>query len=185
VLHLTHSVPLLKFSGKHAEWLPHVDKLIIKMLAHRTPPTCIQANIYAMTQVILPQHNIVQCISSLKHIKILRTVASIMTKTLAAYELGFAQEWLQWHNDETRWRQVSMIDSLIQALKCNGKVKTVAVDIGIIAKNGTVEEQSRALIGSLVDMKVLLQDWCDETALKYPTMPSLLDEIPHPSVKLL
>ncbi len=27
----------------HQEWRPHVDKLIIKMICHRTPPTCIQS----------------------------------------------------------------------------------------------------------------------------------------------
>ena len=25
-------------NGKHAEWLPHVDKLIMEMLVNRTPP---------------------------------------------------------------------------------------------------------------------------------------------------
>ncbi len=27
----------------HQEWKPYVDKLIIEMLCHRTPPTCIQS----------------------------------------------------------------------------------------------------------------------------------------------
>jgi len=27
----------------HQEWRPHVNKLIIEMLCHRTPPTCIQS----------------------------------------------------------------------------------------------------------------------------------------------
>ena len=39
----THTI-----SGGTCEWLPHVDKLIIEMLANRTPPMCIQANIFAM-----------------------------------------------------------------------------------------------------------------------------------------
>ena len=39
-------------TGGHCEWLPHVDKLILEMLANRTPPTCIQANIFDMTRVL-------------------------------------------------------------------------------------------------------------------------------------
>ncbi|KAL3779114.1 hypothetical protein ACHAWO_005927 [Cyclotella atomus] len=82
-----HYVPNKSSGGKHAEWLPHVDKLIMEMLANRTPPTCIQANIYAMAQAIFPDYDIVKEIPSLKHIKNLRTAMYTVAKTLAAYQL--------------------------------------------------------------------------------------------------
>jgi hypothetical protein len=72
-------------SGGHCEWLPHVDTLILEMLANRTPPTCIQANIFAMTRVLHSEIDIVRELPSLKHIKSLRTVLSTITKTMAAY----------------------------------------------------------------------------------------------------
>jgi hypothetical protein len=50
----------------------HADKLIMEMLANRTPPTCIQANLYAMAKVIHPDFNIVTDLPSLKYIKDLR-----------------------------------------------------------------------------------------------------------------
>jgi hypothetical protein len=71
--------------GGHSEWLPHVDKLILEMLANRTPPSCIQANIFAMSRVLQPEQDIVKELPSLNHIKNLRTVLLYCTKTLAAY----------------------------------------------------------------------------------------------------
>ena len=59
----------LPFIGKHAEWLSHVDKLILEMLLNRTPPACIQANIYAMAKNVHPDIDIIQELPSLKHIK--------------------------------------------------------------------------------------------------------------------
>ena len=71
-------------------WMPMVDKLIVKMLANRTPPTCIQSNILAMARVVFPNHNIVKELPSHRYIRYMRTVLSIVTKTLAAYRLGKA-----------------------------------------------------------------------------------------------
>ena len=34
----------------HQEWRPYVDKLIIEMLCHRTPPTCIQSMMVAFSK---------------------------------------------------------------------------------------------------------------------------------------
>jgi hypothetical protein len=108
-----HYVPNKSSGGKHAEWLPHVDKLIMEMLANRTPPTCIQANIYAMAQAIFPDYNIVKEIPSLKHIKNLRTAMYTVAKTLAAYQLGKAKAWRQLHSDETSQRQTSLLNLLM------------------------------------------------------------------------
>jgi hypothetical protein len=77
-------------SGGSCEWLLHVDKLILEMLANCTPPTCIQANIFAMSRVLHLEMDIVRELPSVKHIKSLRTVLSTVTKTLAAYQLGHA-----------------------------------------------------------------------------------------------
>ena len=67
-------------SGGSCEWLPHVDKLILEMLANRTPPTCIQANIFAMSRVLHSEIDIVRELPSVKHIKSLRTVLSTVKK---------------------------------------------------------------------------------------------------------
>jgi uncharacterized membrane protein YkvA (DUF1232 family) len=81
--------------GKHAEWMPHVDKLVIEMLANRTPPSCIQANLYAMAKVIFPNDIIVKELPSLKYIKDLHIPLYTVTKTLAVHHLGNAVNWKQ------------------------------------------------------------------------------------------
>ncbi len=51
------------------EWNPVVDKLILLMLANRTPPTCIQSNILAVADTILPGMNVVEELPCVKRIQ--------------------------------------------------------------------------------------------------------------------
>jgi hypothetical protein len=81
----TYCPTFLTNSGVYTEWLPHVDKLILELLANQTPPSCIQANIFAMSRVIHPEQDIVKDLSSLKHIKNLQTVLLYITNTITAY----------------------------------------------------------------------------------------------------
>ena len=90
--------------GKHAEWLPYVDKLIIEMLANRTPATCVQSNLYAMAKIIMPNFEVFKELPSLRYIINSCTTLWLVTKTLAAYQLGKAKDWKQLHTDETSRR---------------------------------------------------------------------------------
>jgi hypothetical protein len=78
---------------KHSEWLPHVDKLAMEMVANRTLPTCIQACLYAMVKTLSPHYDIVLEFPSLTHIKNLRTTLCEVSKTLACYKLGHVKDW--------------------------------------------------------------------------------------------
>ena len=98
------------------QWKPQVDKLCIEMLANRTPPRCIQANIVAMAHIICPNMKIVEELPSLKHIRHLGTVLSQLTRTLAAKRLGDAKEWKQVHFDETGRRQINITDVVVGIL---------------------------------------------------------------------
>ena len=86
------------------------------MLSNRTPPTCVQANIYAVTKAMFPDFNIVTELPSLKHIKNMRTTLWLVTKTLAAYQIGNAKVLKQLHTDGTSRRQRSLIDVVIGLL---------------------------------------------------------------------
>ena len=97
--YVTSHIPNLNCAGKHAEWLSHVDKLILEMLTNRTPPTCIQANLVAMAELLCPGMDVIKELPSLKHIKNLRTALYTITKTLAAYRLANAKSWKQGHSD--------------------------------------------------------------------------------------
>lgn len=98
------------------QWKPQVDKLCLEMLANRTPPRCIQANIIAMAHTICPHMKIVEELPSLKHIRHLGTVLAQLTRTLAAKRLGDAKEWKQLHSDETGRRQINITNVVVGIL---------------------------------------------------------------------
>ena len=54
--------------GGHMEWMPHVDKCIIEMLANRTQPSCVQANIHVVCKIVHPTREVVQLLPSLRYI---------------------------------------------------------------------------------------------------------------------
>lgn len=165
----------------HAEWLPHVDKLILEMLSNRTPPTCVQANIYAAAKAMFPDFNIVTELPSLKHIKNMRTTLWLVTKTLAAYQIGNAKVLKQLHTDGTSRRQSSLIDVVIGLLSDDNEFKTICLDSAIIAEDGTTEKCARAIIGSFDDSAQLLLKWREEIVLMFPDRLDLLSSVPEPS----
>ena len=166
-------------SGGTCEWLPHVDKLIIEMLANRTPPTCIQANILAMSRVLHSELDIVRELPSVQHIKSMRTVLSTITKTLAAYRLGRATNWKQLHTDETSRHQVSIVNVVISIISADNELRTICMSCSIISKNGTADEQSRAIISAFDESGRLLQEWRDMTCAMYPGDDDLVATIPN------
>ena len=152
------------------------------MLTNRTPPTCIQANLVAMAEVLCHDMNLVKELPSLKHIKNLRTALYTVTKTLAAYRLADAKDWKQVHSDETSRRQTSLLNFLMGLLTQDNKFKAICIDLALISKNGTAPEQSRAVLTALRDCKILLQEWRNTTASMFPDKPELIDLIPDPSL---
>ena len=128
------------------------------MLANRTKPTVLQANISAMSRVLHSELNIVRELPSLKHIKIMRTVLSTVTKTLAAYRLGHARNWRQLHTDETSRRQVLTVNVVISIINNDNQLCTICMSGSIISKDGTADEQSHAIINAFSDCGRLLKE---------------------------
>ena len=117
------------------------------MRSHRTPPTCIQANIYAMSCWLFPNPNVVIELQSLKHIKNLRTMLCLVTKSLAAYSLVKAKEWKQMHNDEKSRRHASLTSIVMGIITEDNKFRTIYVSGSIIVEDGTDDEQACSIIG--------------------------------------
>jgi hypothetical protein len=61
----------------------------------------VQANIYAVAKPLFPDIDTVKELPSLKHTKNLQTTLWLVTKTLAAYQIGNAKVPEQLHNDGT------------------------------------------------------------------------------------
>ena len=116
---------------------------------------------------------------SLKHIKTLRTVLVIITKTMAAYRLGHARNWKQLHTDETLRRQISIVNVVISIINDDNELCTICMSGSIISKDGIADEQSRAIISAFNDSGHLLQEWQDMTSVMYPGEDELLAAIPN------
>jgi hypothetical protein len=63
----------------------------------------------------------------------------------------------------------------------NDKIRAICLDLAIVSKDSTAEEQARAVIGVFGELATLLQDWRDTTLELFPNQPELLDAIPDPS----
>ena len=122
------------------EWSPQNDKINMEMVANLTPPTCIQTNIFSMACVMNPSFDVVQELPFLKYIDGIRSVLLCTVKTLSAFQLG--------HTDETACHQISLINVIIFILNNDGNLKSICFSGFIIAKDGTAEEQSQAIVAS-------------------------------------
>ena len=87
-----HWVRNIGKKGGHMEWLPHVDKCILELLANQTQPSCVQANMLVMANVIHPTYDVVKELPSLRYIQRSRAVLLWVTKTLAAARIGGAKK---------------------------------------------------------------------------------------------
>ena len=57
-------VKIVGKKGGTIQCWPHVDKLVLEMLANRTKPICVQANILVCAKVIHPNWEVVKELSS-------------------------------------------------------------------------------------------------------------------------
>ena len=160
-------------AGAHAEWPYYVDKLILEMHFNMTPPSCIQASIYATARALFPFHYVVMELPSLKHIKNMRTVQALVTKCLAADQIAKAKEWKQLHTDETTRRQYSIVNAVTGVLDENKKLKNICLTGSIICDDGTAEEQSKAIIAAFKESGKMLDEWREEMEEMYPDFPEL------------
>ena len=135
------SFHLLKIdTGAHAEWMTHVDKLILEILPNCTPPNCIQANIYAMSCWLLPNDDVVIELPILKHIKNLRTFLCLVKKSIDVCSFAKAKDWKQMLNDKTAHHHASLTNVVMTILTKEDEFKTICVSGLITAEDGTVDK---------------------------------------------
>jgi len=111
-----------------------------------------------MSRWLLPSHDVVIELPSLKHIKNLRTVVCLVTKSLAAYSLANAKNWKQMHNDETSCRHASLTNIVMGIITQDDDFRTICVSGSIIAEDGTADKQARAIISEFETCRQLLQE---------------------------
>ena len=87
-----HSVKNIGKMGGCMEWMPHVDKLLIEMLANRAQPSTIQGVILAFAKIIHPTYQVVKEMPLLRYIRSARTILLWVAKALAAMRIGRAKQ---------------------------------------------------------------------------------------------
>ena len=94
----------VKKSGNPKTWDPIVTQLVIEMLSHGTPPSCISANILSVVKLLMPGAPIIEELPSLRFIRNCRTVSLHLSKTLAAFEIASQDSITQLFTDGTSRR---------------------------------------------------------------------------------
>ena len=94
-------------------WRFHVEKLILEMLANRTPPSLIQANIVSFCSHFLPGYDVIKELPCVKHIRNMRTAQLTVAKILAGKRIGDAKQIKQLHTDETSKLQTQVTNVLL------------------------------------------------------------------------
>ena len=153
------------------EWEAFVDKLILEMLSNRTPPTCIQANILAVSSTILPDKKVVEELPCVKHIRDMRVVLKIVSKLLAGMRFGNAKQIKQVHTDETSKQQIQITNVVCGIIDENDYARTICMTGDIIGVGGTAEEQSRQIAQSFTKLGGLLEMWRQMTTKLFKEDP--------------
>ena len=164
------------------EWNTTVDKLILEWLANRTPPTCIRVNILSMALAINPGFKVVKEIPCVKHIRNLRTVLSLVTKSVADKYIGESAQIKQLHTDGTGHKGTEIVNIVCGILTKSNALRTLCLAGDVIAEDGTAECQSLAIVDQFSESGRLLERWREETITMYakdPELPSLLVQIPR------
>ena len=85
------------------QWDKKITWMVLKLLSHRTPPSCIAPNILILTlvQTICPNSDVVVDLPGVSFIRQNHSVLLYLTKMLAAYQLAKAYTYLQHNSDGT------------------------------------------------------------------------------------
>jgi len=159
------------------EWDETVTQLVLEMLAHRTPPSCIPSNIVSVSRIILPHYDVIKDVPSIDFIRRSRGTLSYVTKLLAAAELARAPVYLEQHADGTSRRQMEFYNNIIRIAVAGG-FKNITLDACILTKDGTAEMQRDGILRSFQTGRIMIQRWRELTASMYPARPDLLEQIP-------
>eukprot|EP00956_Cyclotella_meneghiniana_P001704 scaffold1864_cov60-Cyclotella_meneghiniana.AAC.3 len=128
----------VKKIGNPKSWDPIVTQLVIEMLAHQTPPSCISANILSVVKLLIPEAPIIEELPSVRFVRNCRTVLLHLSKTLAAYEIAIQDRFLQLFTDGTTRRQTEFQNVVIGILTSSG-YRRVALDSCIISEEHNAE----------------------------------------------
>jgi hypothetical protein len=143
------------------------------MLAHRTPPSSVCANILSVVQLLVPNVTIVKELPGIRFVRYCRTVLAQVTQTLAAYEIALADAIQQSHTDGTSRRQTAMQNFVVRVLREGGS-RRITLSSCILAEDESSASIAAAIIREFKHSGELLTQWRDATEKLYPDQQDLL-----------
>lgn len=162
--------------GGTPTWSWRSVQMVLELLSHRTPPSCISANILTVASIINPQQTTVKELPSVNFIRECRSVLSHLTKTLAAYQLAKHPILSEIFNDGTNRRQTSIQNCILGYMSDNG-FKTLTLSTSILPENESSAMIAQSILDTFKEGRELLKAWRETTQRMYP---HLMDNIPLP-----
>ena len=90
-----------------------MTQMILEMLAHKTSPPCIPANILTITSLVFLEIKVVEELPSVSFVRKCRNALVVETKTLGAYLIAKSDHAVEHHTNGTKRRQVSVDNSIV------------------------------------------------------------------------
>ncbi len=164
--------------GGHSVWEEWFVQMILEMLLHRTPLTCISANILTVVELLhLNNMDIVKELPEITFIRKCRSILTVVTKTIAAYQLASVNEYKQLFTDGRSRRQTAIQNAVVGILT-DGGYKMITLSSGILLENETSKSVTASITCTFEEGRSLLKKWRDITSQLYPGREDLLQLIP-------
>jgi hypothetical protein len=142
-------------------WGEWFVQMVLEMLSHRASPSCIPSTILTVVESLFENPtatNLVQELPSISTVREWHSVLVVVTKTLAAYQLGRADSYAQLLTEGTSWRQAA-IQNAVVGIPTNGGYRMVTVSSGILAENKTAECLTGSIVRTFKEGGNLLEGW--------------------------
>jgi len=155
-------------------------QLVLELLSHCTPPSCIPANILTVCSLVFPNHKVVEELPSGSFVRHCCSILSVETKTLAAYNIARAPLIVEDHSDGTARRQTHVQNSICRVASGAG-YRSITLDSAILAEDETSEMLTESILRTFKKGRGMLEQLRSVTKRMFPGRNDLLNLIPEPS----
>ena len=159
------------------QWSEDITRMVLEMLSHRTPPSCIAPNILTVARTIYPNRDIVFELPGVSFIRHCRSVLSYLTKLLAAFLLAKAPKYLEFHLDGTSRRQITMNNAIVR-IAILGGFRNICLNSAILSEDETSAMLTQTMLRTFREAKHILKSWHRVTEREYPDRDDLKQLLP-------
>ena len=166
------------------KWGEDVTRMVLELLSHHTPPSCIGPTILTVAKTICPNSKVVIDLPGVSFVRHCRSVLAYLTKMLAAYQLALVDKYLEHHSDGFHRRQTAMNNSVVR-IAVEGGYRNITLNTAILLEDesSAVLTQATMIVRTFREGQVILKlkTWHEVTAREYPHRHTLIAKHPSPS----